>query len=69
MLGKALKDKASFCMALLLIGKGKPRTRKVDKSQLGKLRRRKAILQYSVKQKCMTTKSKHELTLYGPLNK
>ena len=44
MLGKALNDKASICMALLLIGKGKPRTGKVDKSQLGKLRRRKAIL-------------------------
>lgn len=38
------KDKASISLALLLIGKGRPRTRKVDKSQLGKLRRRKAIL-------------------------
>lgn len=60
------KDKASISLALLLIGKGRPRTRKVDKSQLRKLRRRKAIL---CKTKVYDNESKHKLTLYGLLNK
>ena len=34
------KDNVSISLALLLIGKGRPRTRKVGKSQLGKLRRK-----------------------------